>query len=116
MIEFESIFGDDEGHDWRTVTPIELPDDLPIAPSPSWRKPEWWHTSAAEQHFYDFPEFPTLDDRAAHIVTAMARRTIDATPGADDDTPLFPYCGEIVSLNDLLLALDPILSEMLGDD
>lgn len=116
MIDFEDLFGDDEpDDDWRTVTPIDIP-DLPFtAPRMRYRPQAWWRVTAMEDEMLDYLDFETMEQRMRYTVARMARETINAIPGADDDTPLFEHNGETASLNDLLLALEPIVSAMLED-
>ncbi len=88
---------------------IDFTDDLPPLPldRPRYRPKGWWTTTEAETHFLDYPDFDSGAQRARFVVERMARTALENMPGADDDTPLFPYGDRLVSLNELMWSLDP---------
>jgi hypothetical protein len=96
-----------------TVDDIDFDIDLPADLSPSshdrtrWQPKGWWTTTDAESQFLDYPDFESGAQRARFIVERMARTALANTPGADDDTPLFPYGDRLVTLNQLMWSLDP---------
>lgn len=79
-----------------------LVDDLAPLPldRPRYRPKGWWTTTEAEAHFLDLPDFEDGAQRTRFMIAQMARAS-----GADDDEPVIPYMGRMVSLNELLATI-----------
>lgn len=87
----------------------DFDDDLRPLPldRPRHRRKGWWTPTALEDFHLGLPDFHDNAHRARHMVTLMSRAI---TP--DDDAPVHPYEGRLVSLNELLDAMDkPTLRE-----
>ena len=101
MIVFESFEPFDLEGIGLTVDDLDLgPIDPLPAIRPRWSR-QWWHDGTD-----DHPGFDTLEDRARHDIERYARPVLDRL-GVSDDDAVFPYRGEMVSLNDLLAMFQP---------
>lgn len=82
---------------------LETDFDLPPLPldRPRYRPKGWWSPTPLEDFHLDLPDFASGSERARHMVALMAR---GITP--DDDAPVHPYQGRLVSLNELLAIMD----------
>lgn len=88
----------------------DFDDDLPPLPldRPRYRPKGWWTPTPLEKFHLDLPDFNDNADRARHMVTLMSRAIT-----TDDDTAVHPYQGRLVSLNELLDAMDePTLRDL----
>lgn len=96
MIDLEGIglALDDLDLDYNDLPPLPLD-------CPRYRSKGWWTPTPLEDFHLDLPDFHDNAERARHMVTLMARAI---TP--DDDAPVHPYDGRLVSLNELLDELD----------
>ncbi len=85
-------------------------DDLSPLPldRPRYLPKGWWTPTALEDFHLGLSDFHDNAERARHMVTLMARAI---TP--DDDAPVHPYQGGLVSLNELLDMMDdPTLRDL----
>jgi len=99
---------------------LDLPDDLPALPLDRprhRRRTEWWTTTEAEDHFFDFPDFQSGQERVRYMVGEMGRAALTGIDGATADDPIFPHGRAMVSLNHLLAlvgrdAVDDVLDHL----
>lgn len=75
---------------------------------PRYRPKGWWTPTPCEDFHLDLPDFRDGAERARHMVTQMARAVT-----TDDNAPVHPYQGRLVSLNELLDEMDdPTLRDL----
>jgi hypothetical protein len=87
-------------------------DDLAPLPldRPRYRPKGWWTPTPCEDFHLDLPDFRDGAERARHMVTQMARAVT-----TDDDAPVHRYAGRLVSLNELLDAMETPTIRLLNE-
>ncbi|RDE06796.1 hypothetical protein [Sphingomonas aracearum] len=96
-----------------TLDDLDLADDdLPPLPldRPRYQPKGWWTPTPLEDFHLDLPDFADGAERTRYMVTQMARAVT-----ADDDAPVHPYAGRLVSLNELLDALEAPTIRLLNE-